>query len=151
MRLRINKSKHNICFPELYGCSLIRELHVYGQVINHNSENNGDGVQHTGLGKGLIAKAIDITKYHGLNKIAVISGVGVRDYYIKLNFVQSNTFKDVDGKIKPASGGYLIHHIEMPRKFRFLLIFKILMIVIFALFIKYYLISSKFNHHNDND
>lgn len=141
LRLRINKNKYNVCFPELSGCSLIRELHIYGQVINHDSENVGNGVQHMGLGKGLITKAIDITKKHGLNKIAVISGVGVRDYYIKQNFIQSDTFKDIDGLIKPALGGYLIHHIEKQRKSQFLLILKIIIVFLFLVYFLKFIIK----------
>lgn len=86
-RLRINSSNINKYFPELNNCALIRELHIYGQVIQHSSTNNGIGVQHRGLGKALIAKAIDIASEHNLPKIAVIAGTGVRMYYIKQGFL----------------------------------------------------------------
>lgn len=93
LRLRFNDPKkknaeHEI-FPELNNCSLIRELHIYGQVINHTHDNIGSGVQHLGLGKALINKAIEISKENNINKIAVISGVGVRNYYIKQGFEPS--------------------------------------------------------------
>lgn len=89
LRLRINSDpvlRTNKCFPELEGCAMIRELHIYGQVIDHSSDNDGLGVQHIGLGKQLIAKAKKIAQSHGLTKLSVISGVGVRNYYIKQGF-----------------------------------------------------------------
>jgi ELP3 family radical SAM enzyme/protein acetyltransferase len=101
-------------FPELKGCSLIRELHVYGQVINHNKDNNGVGVQHIGLGKGLINKAIEITKIHGLSKISVISGTGVRNYYMKQGFEAANTYIDEHGEEVKAKGHFLIRDLTKP-------------------------------------
>ena len=93
LRLRINKNDdkmRDIYFPELNDCTLIRELHIYGQVTCHDKDNNGSGVQHLGLGKALINKAIEITKNYGFGKIAVISGVGVRNYYIKQGFEEND-------------------------------------------------------------
>ena len=49
-RLRINSTFINPYFEELNGCSLLRELHIYGQVIQHETINKGYGVQHCGLG-----------------------------------------------------------------------------------------------------
>lgn len=133
LRLRINKNNENKCFPELSECSLIRELHIYGQVINHNSENSGNGVQHIGLGKELINKAIEITKSHNLYKIAVISGIGVRDYYIKQQFMQIETYNDKDEIIKPAIGQYLIRHIEYKKP---MITFKLFIVFSFMFLIK---------------
>ena len=43
--------------------------------------------QHIGLGKKLMQKAESIAKKEfGISKITVISGVGVRDYYRKLDY-----------------------------------------------------------------
>jgi ELP3 family radical SAM enzyme/protein acetyltransferase len=87
LRLRINgNSATNVVFNELNGCALIRELHTYGQLqmvglAGTNTHTDGQHVQHRGLGKRLIAKAEAITASHGLDKIAVISGEGVRGYY----------------------------------------------------------------------
>lgn len=85
LRLRINTNR-NICMSELVDCAIIRELHVYGYTINHDKNNIGTGVQHIGLGKKLIEAAIEITKKYQLTKIAVISGIGVRNYYINQGF-----------------------------------------------------------------
>jgi ELP3 family radical SAM enzyme/protein acetyltransferase len=97
LRLRINSDETlelNKTFPELNKCGMIRELHIYGQVIDHTSDNTGNGVQHIGLGKQLISKAEEIVLSHNLTKISVISGVGVRNYYIKQGFEPT----DGDGK-----------------------------------------------------
>jgi len=108
LRLRINSDSANKIFPELTGCAMIRELHIYGQVINHHLENTGEGVQHIGLGKGLIAKAVELTKTHDLNKISVISGTGVRNYYSKQGFKPVHTYINSDGEVQPALGNYMI-------------------------------------------
>ena len=80
-------------------CSFIRELHVYGEVVKHNNNNNNNNnnkdnkVQHKGFGKKLLREAEQITRNSTLpngnkiSKIAVISGVGVREYYQKNGYV----------------------------------------------------------------
>lgn len=64
--------------------AIIRELHTYGQALSINEKK--DLTQHKGLGKKLIEEAEKITKKHKINKISVISGVGVRGYYKKLGY-----------------------------------------------------------------
>lgn len=68
--------------PLRYGnknTAVIREVHVYGQAADI-SENNSR-TQHKGLGLKMIKEAERISRKSGCQKIAVISGVGVRDYY----------------------------------------------------------------------
>ncbi|MFB6089309.1 MAG: GNAT family N-acetyltransferase, partial [Candidatus Aenigmatarchaeota archaeon] len=43
-------------------------------------------VQHTGLGEKLLKKAEEISKKENKKKIAIISGVGVREYYRKFGY-----------------------------------------------------------------
>ena len=70
----------------LNNASIIREIHTYGQMMPIKSKSKGSP-QHTGLGKKLIQEAEKITqKEFGLKKIAVISGIGARDYYRKLGY-----------------------------------------------------------------
>lgn len=85
--------------PWLNECAMIRELHVYGNMTRVDTENNH--TQHQGLGKKLIHKAETIAIENGFNKIAVISGVGVRKYYEKFNYKYSNNYmiKDLSGEI----------------------------------------------------
>ncbi len=65
--------------------AIVRELHVYGQalMIGHKS---GEASQHQGLGKWLMEEAEKITKENGIKNLAVISGVGVREYYKKIGY-----------------------------------------------------------------
>jgi len=63
--------------------AIVRELHVYGTATALGEEGN---IQHKGLGKQLMAKAEEIAKSAGKNKIIVISGIGVRAYYQKLGY-----------------------------------------------------------------
>lgn len=76
--------------PELKGSALIREVHTYGQQVEIGespSDLAGKGeTQHKGLGRKLIEKAEELAKEAGYKKIAVISGVGVRDYYRKFGY-----------------------------------------------------------------
>lgn len=69
----------------------IRELHTYGQLVRIGKKQTASS-QHKGLGKKLVAEAEKITKNHGLKKLAVISGVGVRDYYRHLGYRLEKTY-----------------------------------------------------------
>ena len=46
-RLRLNKSNEGVIFEELQNAALIRELHVYGLMVPHNSDKTK--TQHIGL------------------------------------------------------------------------------------------------------
>ena len=81
LRLRINHTNEYLIYEELEDCSFIRELHVYGKVVNHRSK--GKEVQHMGFGKRLLEKAEEISFENNIHKIAIIAGVGVREYYEK--------------------------------------------------------------------
>lgn len=63
--------------------ALIRELHVYGELVPVGEKGK---IQHAGLGKLLLAEAEKISKKHKIPDIAVISGVGARNYYRKLGY-----------------------------------------------------------------
>lgn len=64
---------------------IVRELHVYGPSVEIGKSEE-QAFQHTGLGKKLMQEAEKIAKNNKLKKIAVISGVGVRDYYKNLGY-----------------------------------------------------------------
>ena len=82
IRLRINQNNDNLIYKELEDCSFVRELHVYGQLIKHD-KNDKNKIQHSGFGRKLLKKAEEISYTHGFKKVAIISGVGVRQYYEK--------------------------------------------------------------------
>ena len=70
--------------------ALIRELHTYGELIPIGSKKKA--VQHVGLGKRLMLEAEKLAKKKGYKKIAVISGIGVREYYRKLGYTLDKTY-----------------------------------------------------------
>jgi elongator complex protein 3 len=69
---------------ELKDSAIVRELHVYGKALKLGDEPERS--QHRGMGKELMAEAERLAKENGFKKIAVISGVGVREYYRKLGY-----------------------------------------------------------------
>lgn len=86
-RLRIpNKDNTTLVFPGLNECAMIRELHVYGTMNKVGINTLENSFQHSGIGKQLVGYAIRITRDYGYNKLSVISGVGVRNYYKHLGF-----------------------------------------------------------------
>lgn len=93
VRLRLQdapkKDLEHPTFPELTGAALIRELHVYGQMIatKDAKKKDTDGqTQHMGFGRQLMAAAELEARKRGFKKAAVISGVGTRNYYRKLGY-----------------------------------------------------------------
>ena len=86
IRLRFPSSKVNDIFPELNGCSLIRELHCYGTVLAPGSSTVSEHTQHRGIGKLLINRAECLSKEKKYAKIAVIAGEGVKEYYEKRGY-----------------------------------------------------------------
>ncbi|GAA6004911.1 Elongator subunit ELP3 [Rhodotorula paludigena] len=66
--------------------SMVRELHVYGTAVPLHSRDP-TLFQHQGIGTLLMEEAERIAREeHGSNKLAVISGIGVRSYYARLGF-----------------------------------------------------------------
>jgi ELP3 family radical SAM enzyme/protein acetyltransferase len=81
-RLRIDNNPGGGIIKEIEDCALIREVHVYGYSLGvGNVEQNLNSSQHRGYGKLLVETAEQIALQNGYNKIAVISGVGTREYY----------------------------------------------------------------------
>jgi len=77
--------------PIIKNSAFVRELHTYGHLVPvAKKEKNAS--QHIGMGKKLMAEAEKIAKKAGFNKISAISGVGVRDYYKKLNYRLNDTY-----------------------------------------------------------
>ncbi|MFA5128290.1 MAG: tRNA uridine(34) 5-carboxymethylaminomethyl modification radical SAM/GNAT enzyme Elp3 [Patescibacteria group bacterium] len=82
-RLRLNKDG---LYP-----AFIRELHTYGQMLKIGAKSAKDS-QHKGLGLKLIKEVEKICKKNKIQKLAVISGVGVRGYYRKLGYKLENSY-----------------------------------------------------------
>ncbi|XP_952565.1 uncharacterized protein TA11600 [Theileria annulata] len=97
LRLRISNNrtydKKITKFKCLIGSGLIRELHVYGIVVAHGEKLDvNEPSQHRGIGSNLILAAEIITIYRGLWKVAIIAGIGTREYYKKHGYVLEETF-----------------------------------------------------------
>jgi len=90
LRLRIT---NNWSLPILKNSALIRELHTYGQTVPV-AQKIKNAHQHKSLGKKLMMEAEKIVRNEFGKKtcperirgIAVISGIGVREYYRKLGY-----------------------------------------------------------------
>ena len=93
LRLPAKKSTNEInkVFPALDQAGLIRELHTYGQLVSL-SKKESSAVQHKGLGKKLLKEAEKQAKKQGFKKLAVISGVGVREYYKKQGYKLEDSY-----------------------------------------------------------
>ncbi|XP_035534543.1 elongator complex protein 3 [Morone saxatilis] len=85
--LRLRRCSPQSFRPELKGgTSIIRELHVYGSVVPVSSRDPSK-FQHQGFGMMLMEEAERIARdEHGSSKLAVISGVGTRNYYRKMGY-----------------------------------------------------------------
>ena len=121
LRLRINP-QGKLRIPTLQNSSIVRELHVYGRMkptYDKNSDTNH--TQHRGIGKELLKKAEDITRDNALNKISVISGVGVRKYYEKRGYRLENS--------------YMTKNLEWDTSWIMIILFPMILIVIWLLFV----------------
>ena len=75
----------------LPGKALIRELHTYGRMAKIGAQ--GEQSQHMGFGRRLVLEAERIAKEKGYNGMAIIAGVGVREYYDKkLGYTLDRTY-----------------------------------------------------------
>lgn len=72
---------YKYCFYSQGGVSIVRELHVYGSVVPVSARDPSK-FQHQGFGQLLMEEAENIAKNEHMSyKLAVISGVGTRNYY----------------------------------------------------------------------
>jgi len=82
---------------ELADAAVVRELHVYGSQVGVGETAGDDGAveqhQHQGYGRRLLGEAERIAADAGFEKLAVLSGIGVRQYYReKLGYKQDGPY-----------------------------------------------------------
>lgn len=82
-RLRLCKNPGLGAFKDLAHCALIRELHVYGNVMSKNTDKS---IQHSGLGKRMLQTAETLALVNGYRRMCVISGIGVKNYYKNIGY-----------------------------------------------------------------
>lgn len=88
-RLRLSRPVREQMMSVLHDSAIIRELHVYGELVSIGDKKK---VQHAGLGKKLLLEAEKIAKIQGFDRMAIISGVGVRGYYRKQGYKLKETY-----------------------------------------------------------
>ncbi|MCL2379165.1 MAG: tRNA uridine(34) 5-carboxymethylaminomethyl modification radical SAM/GNAT enzyme Elp3 [Coriobacteriia bacterium] len=81
----------DVQLPDLLNHAMIREVHVYGKVAA--IDRVGESAQHFGLGRQLIEEACKIARAAGYAQINVISSVGTREYYRKLDFTDADLYQ----------------------------------------------------------
>ncbi|MEK7145955.1 MAG: tRNA uridine(34) 5-carboxymethylaminomethyl modification radical SAM/GNAT enzyme Elp3, partial [Patescibacteria group bacterium] len=94
LRLRFSSyslkgKKHFI--PELENAALIREVHTYGAQVKIGKNSSSES-QHVGLGRQLIEEAEKLAKRGGYKKMAIIAGIGTRNYYRKWGYELEGTY-----------------------------------------------------------
>ena len=90
--LRFRIPSENAFRPEITDkTALIRELHVYGNMIQIGDKNPAIG-QHTGFGERLLMEAENLAVDNGKDEIAIISGIGTRNYYRKFGYERKGPY-----------------------------------------------------------
>lgn len=78
-------------FPSLDGTAFVRELHTYGTALDLR-QSRSDAAQHKGYGRQLMVRAEAIAQKEGYKNLAVISGIGVREYYRGLGYSETESY-----------------------------------------------------------
>jgi elongator complex protein 3 len=94
LRLRITQKPLSGLTQNCEGNSaIIRELHVYGPEVALTKQDYL-AAQHKGLGKALLQEAEQIAREEfGVSQIAILSGVGAKDYYYtELNYSAETSY-----------------------------------------------------------
>ena len=90
LRLRIPSSKAHR--EEITNSTaLVRELHVYGNLIKIGQKGQKIG-QHTGFGEKLLKKAEEIAIKNNREELLIISGIGARNYYRKFGYERKGPY-----------------------------------------------------------
>lgn len=92
LRLPDNKGEEFVggTLEVLRGAALVRELHTYGRLMPVGAM--GTQSQHVGFGKQLLVEAERIAREAGYEKVAIIAGIGVREYYRKRGYTLEGTY-----------------------------------------------------------
>ncbi|MCI2415193.1 MAG: tRNA uridine(34) 5-carboxymethylaminomethyl modification radical SAM/GNAT enzyme Elp3 [Candidatus Aramenus sp.] len=89
LRLRLPGFPHR---EELKGATVVRELHVYGPEVPVGAKDDF-AFQHKGYGSRLLEEAERISREElGVKKIAVLSGIGAREYYRKKGYAKEGSY-----------------------------------------------------------
>lgn len=95
LRLCLPYKNQTAIHEELENAAIIREIHVYGQSLGIGDDKSGMA-QHSGLGKTLIERALELATERGYQHMAVISAIGTREYYRKRGFYDKQLYQLYD-------------------------------------------------------
>lgn len=90
--LRLSLPKKKAFISELEESAIIREIHVYGRAVQIGRKGKARP-QHLGFGTRLIERAKEIALQASFKKLAVISGIGTREYYRKKGFTDGELYQ----------------------------------------------------------
>ncbi len=93
--LRLSLPKVTNFITELQSAAIIREIHVYGRVVDVGTKGD-EKAQHLGLGTKLIELAKNIAIKKEYKKLAVISAIGTREYYRSRGFYDGELYQFQD-------------------------------------------------------
>ena len=92
LRLHLPDAPTRVKMPtELMRCAIIRELHVYGPSLPVGDASDGEA-QHRGIGRQLLAAAVDEARLAGFKRLAVIASIGTRQYYRQHGFEDGDLY-----------------------------------------------------------
>jgi elongator complex protein 3 len=95
LRLRkvLNPYRKELKEVEDDAAAIVRELHVYGQMLDIGKKRNDNSCQHKGYGIQLMQEAERIAKDEfDVKKLSVISAIGTRKYYKKFGYIQNGPY-----------------------------------------------------------
>ncbi len=92
--IRLRRPSHRAWREEIVSSEsfIVRELHVYGRSLPLGSPSGESSWQHSGVGSRLLSVAEDYASTLGGEKILVISGVGVREYYYRHGYRRDGSY-----------------------------------------------------------
>jgi ELP3 family radical SAM enzyme/protein acetyltransferase len=113
IRVRHSAGTQTCAIPELRlgRTALVRELHVYGTVTSVGV-GAATGTQHRGIGRRLLEMAEMIVCSHA-DRLAIIAGVGVRNYYKKFGYNLEGTYMVKTLSPPPVRNGARIAFVGM--------------------------------------
>ena len=91
LRLSLPHGGERPLFRALHNAAIVRELHTFGAAVPVG-QSAAKQAQHTGYGSLLLQEAERIAKTKGYRKLAVIAGIGVKDYYRRRGFTDEGTY-----------------------------------------------------------
>ena len=71
--------------------ALVREIHIYSSAVPIGKKSD-ESFQHRGIGKKLLKTAEEISSKNRKDKIVVISGIGARQYFAKLDYKKQGPY-----------------------------------------------------------